>query len=608
MIPDVTVIIPTWNRLEWLKQSINSVLNQEGVLVDILVLNNGCTDGTREWLDSLTHEKIRVLHSPTNIRTYGNMYNVRDIRGRYVVPFTDDDVMLPGALARKVAVMDVDPSLGFIYSRCRYMDANGIDKGVWHMGIHIDRHLPRGAASFDSLFVADYVPMPSTLMRSDMYEKVMDHACDERFAPASDWAMWLYAVYLGYDAAYLYEPTVSLRIHQGQDTNVTGMKDGGFNKAHMEIWRYWMIESPAQYRPMTKQWEMMRESIISVTPPEALSYRLDELEALKRSVAPTLSVAIIVKNEQKNIRRCLGSVVNLADQVVVVDTGSTDHTRSIATGYHPKVEVHDFEWTNNFSEARNFAMDKCSSDWVLALDADEGIDRESYNLIREAIEDQRYDMYESVMRHHYLDGRIAILDGKIEEDETGFYSDARCTRLARNTRSIHWTGWIHEALTGKGARVGKSPFVIHHYGRMDSEREFSKRMIYLDLAMREHQDKPDDARCLFNYLMQANVAKDWDRMLHVAEIYIQRGGHVPAQVAAMVGEAMQHSGRLEEAVNYYALALVATPHDPYTLTRMASALAMRGEIEEAKGFLRESVEAVPTFTPAAEMLRELGDP
>ena len=596
---DVTIILPTYNRLPWLKESLASIWGQ-GVPVQLIVIDNGCTDGTGEWLDSVGWiGDVIVKHLPENTRLSNLMYQPGDIHGKYVVLFTDDDIMLPGALAKKTAMLDANPALGFVYSRCRWMDADGNDGGLYHMGLDINYDLPARAADFRFMFHCDHVAMPSAMIRREALLQVVEAP---GAGPAGDWQLWLSMLANGWQAGYLWEPTVKLRFHDGQETKLS-LKDGAFTQGHLAIWRYWMIESPVQHRPSAREWSLMRSNLISVTPPELMKDALVEFDDLHRMVQPTLSIALIVKDEERNMERCLGSIQGLWDQLVIVDTGSTDKTKEIAQLLG--AEVYDFEWTGNFAEARNYAMSKCVCDWILFLDADEAVYGDSHEIIRDAISSEQYDMYKSVMKHHYHDGRMAILDGKVECENGEYYSLAECKRLTRRKPGVHWVGRIHEAMTETGVRLGRSEFVIHHYGRMDTEREFTKRMIYLDIAMREHQDKPDDARCLFNYLMQANVAHDWGRMLDIAEIYIKRGGRVHAQISAMVGEAMHHAGRLEEAVNYLALSLTSDPHEPWTLSRMAAVLIDRGEIEEARSFLQTAIEESPAFMPAQEMLQAL---
>src|SRR5205823_1109121 len=82
-----------------------------------------------------------------------------------------------------------------------------------------------------------------------------------------------------------------------------------------------------------------------------------------------LSVCLIVKNEERFLAQSLKSVREIAQQIVVVDTGSTDRTVEIAKEFG--AEVHSFTWCDDFSAARNVALEHATGDWVLALDADE---------------------------------------------------------------------------------------------------------------------------------------------------------------------------------------------------------------------------------------------
>ncbi len=93
-----------------------------------------------------------------------------------------------------------------------------------------------------------------------------------------------------------------------------------------------------------------------------------------------LSVAIIAKNEEQHITRCLESVKQIADEIVVVDTGSTDSTKEIALQYTDKVFEHP--WENSFSIARNQSIDYCTQDWILLLDCDEELPEETQKALK----------------------------------------------------------------------------------------------------------------------------------------------------------------------------------------------------------------------------------
>lgn len=97
-----------------------------------------------------------------------------------------------------------------------------------------------------------------------------------------------------------------------------------------------------------------------------------------------LSICIICKNEEQNIEKCLASFQNTGFEIIVVDTGSTDHTKEIALEYTPN--VYDFEWCDDFSEAKNFAISKASNDVVMVIDSDEYLDQINLDVLKRLIE------------------------------------------------------------------------------------------------------------------------------------------------------------------------------------------------------------------------------
>lgn len=100
----------------------------------------------------------------------------------------------------------------------------------------------------------------------------------------------------------------------------------------------------------------------------------------------TISLCMIVKNEEKLLARCLDSVADLMDEIIIVDTGSTDQTKAVARKYTDK--VYDFEWVDDFSVARNYSFSKATMDYIYTADADEVLDetnREGFAKLKEII-------------------------------------------------------------------------------------------------------------------------------------------------------------------------------------------------------------------------------
>ena len=94
----------------------------------------------------------------------------------------------------------------------------------------------------------------------------------------------------------------------------------------------------------------------------------------------TVSLCMIVKNEERILRRCLDSIVDLVDEVVIVDTGSEDATKQIAEEYG--AAIYDFKWIDDFSAARNYAFSKATKEYIYSADADEVLDEENRNRFR----------------------------------------------------------------------------------------------------------------------------------------------------------------------------------------------------------------------------------
>lgn len=147
----------------------------------------------------------------------------------------------------------------------------------------------------------------------------------------------------------------------------------------------------------------------------------------------TLSLCMIVKNEEEVIGRCLDCIKDIVDEIIVVDTGSTDSTKAIVSEYTDM--VYDFEWIDDFSSARNFSFSKASKDYIMWLDADDIIleeDRKKLLYIKES-----------------LDTSIDIVMAKynVSFDENGkpllsYYRE----RLFRRSSGCRWVDPIHEVI------------------------------------------------------------------------------------------------------------------------------------------------------------------
>ncbi|WP_019907389.1 glycosyltransferase [Thermoanaerobacter indiensis] len=198
----------------------------------------------------------------------------------------------------------------------------------------------------------------------------------------------------------------------------------------------------------------------------------------------TLSLCLITKDEEKNIARCINSVKDIVDEIVVVDTGSKDKTVEIAKKIGAKVIP--VKWENDFSKARNIAIENATGDWILFLDADEEIKKEDVDKIRPLLNDDTIEAY----IFKFVNYTGANLGSGITEVHYNY-------RLFRNNGKLKYIYPVHENL--KNVEENRSPIAkkvdvtILHYGYLSNIRaEKNKTERYIKLISKYLEKHPDD--------------------------------------------------------------------------------------------------------------------
>jgi glycosyltransferase involved in cell wall biosynthesis len=236
------------------------------------------------------------------------------------------------------------------------------------------------------------------------------------------------------------------------------------------------------------------------------------MEIDKAAKKGALSLCMIVKNEEQHLTRCLLSVKPAVDEMIVVDTGSTDSTKDIARAFGAK--VFDFPWTNDFSEARNFSLSKAFGDWILVLDADEVISVLDYASIEKIVKKKvsKPAAYTLVTRNYTNEvnskGWVAN-DRKYlrEEAGTGWFPSAK-VRLFANDKRIQFQNPVHEFVEGSlekaGIEIKASDIPVHHYGRFDKDKILAKGKEYFLLGKKKIDQMKDDIKALKELAIQAS--------------------------------------------------------------------------------------------------------
>ncbi|MBP5245046.1 MAG: glycosyltransferase family 2 protein [Clostridia bacterium] len=294
----------------------------------------------------------------------------------------------------------------------------------------------------------------------------------------------------------------------------------------------------------------------------------------------TFSLCMIVKNEEKTLERCLESVKGVFDEIIIVDTGSFDKTKLIASEFTDK--IYDYAWNENFSDARNYSFSKAKGDYIMWLDADDvvdGAEREKLVYLKETASGKT-DVY--MMKY------AAAFDANGKETFT-YYRE----RLLKRERNFKWKGFVHEVITPSG-NVEFCDITVKHLPPEDESKDPARnlrmyenyiskggildaRQKYYYARELYYNGRKDKAAAVFEDFLRDKNAWPPDKLGAVYTLYDiyekdnpEKAGDALAkgltgeclapQLFCLAGDRMLARGRLPEAVLWYKTALLC-PED-----------------------------------------------
>jgi tetratricopeptide (TPR) repeat protein len=299
-----------------------------------------------------------------------------------------------------------------------------------------------------------------------------------------------------------------------------------------------------------------------------------------------LSLCLIVCDEEELLPGCLAAAAPVADEIVVVDTGSTDRSASIAADSGACV-LH-LPWTESFADARNAALDAALGDWVLFLDADEHLVRERALEIRELLGRGGRDAFLFPMFNLTGDGSTSTTHPAL--------------RLWRNRPTYRYEGRIHERLVGlpldRPERFELVDIPVVHHGYLArvvaDRRKTARNLALLQLEAREAPGPYTSFNLGSEYLRLA----DWPRAAeHLDEAWLaicgepewESIGFAPL-LAVRAGRARRELGRLEAARGLLGVALERLPDYTDLVYELAACAVAAGDRAEAERLLKRCLE------------------
>jgi tetratricopeptide (TPR) repeat protein len=353
---------------------------------------------------------------------------------------------------------------------------------------------------------------------------------------------------------------------------------------------------------------------------------------------------MIVKDEEKFVGKCILSVKPFVDEIVVADTGSKDNTQAIALALGAK--VFQYRWGDDFSQARNFSLEKATKDWILVLDADENLSQGDLARIKSLLSSGEGDAFSFIQRNYYKDKEKGALDISSLNDTypeskpyPGWFP-SELVRLFRNHKGYLFSGRVHEVIEPiileRQGKILPTKIPIHHFkAEKPKAAEEAKDRLYLELGLRQIDQEPAEPKPYYevglSYLSRRdyqNAISYLERGLEIigsskkpglhrntltylilalarayceskeyekAAVFLEKAlrDHPHQELYFFQGLALTNLGRYAEAVNSYSKSLLLEPNNPESHSNLANLYAGAGMFDKAIMELQAAVRLAP---------------
>jgi GT2 family glycosyltransferase/tetratricopeptide (TPR) repeat protein/2-polyprenyl-3-methyl-5-hydroxy-6-metoxy-1,4-benzoquinol methylase len=571
-----SIIVVTHNQLHYTRQCLESLRFRTDEPFELIVVDNGSTDGSVDYLRA--QPEITLISNPDN-RGFPAAANqgMQYARGQQVLLLNNDTILTTGWLRRMLDALHSDPKIGMVgplsnsvsgpqeiavsYSDLASLDGFAWEQGRQHAGEYVDLERLVGFC---------------LLIRREVVDTI--GVLDERFGVGNfeDDDYCRRAQHAGYRTVVACDSFVH---HFGSRTFfASGLDFGGILRENEQKFRdKWAAIEPL---PQDGNLERPRE--------------FEEAEGggllLMPASRPRLSLCMIVRNNELTIRPCLESIRAWVDEMIVVDTGSTDATPQICEELG--AQVFHWAWRDDFSAARNESLKHANGEWLFWMDSDDTISAKCGEQLR------------------------ALADGPHRSNVFGYVVQVHCpgpdgdphdvtavdhVKLIRNRPELRFEHRIHEqilpAIRRAQGDVEFTDIYVLHSGSDHSaegrkrklERDF--KLLHLDLA-----ERPDHPFVLFNLGMTYADTKEhleavsW--LIRCIEVSLPQESHVSKAYALLISSLMQ-LGDLKHAALACERGRGLFPDDKELTFRHAMVAHELGDLPESVRLYHEVLD-VPT--------------
>ncbi len=551
-VPLASVIVPCFNQLEFTRHCVVALARHTRAPWELIVIDNGSTDGTADYLQGV-HDvapfRVKVITNPEN-RGFPIACNqgLKEARGEHLVLLNNDTVVTDAWLNQLVALAASNPKIGMVGPVSNYASPPQLVEEVTYKDLDAMHR-------FATRWRAQHLGQWRTVEKLSGFCLLLKHqvleaigGLDERFGLGffDDDDLALRARRAGFELAIAHDLFIH---HFGSRTFVGAGIDAEklLEENQGRFAEKWgLAEGKGQGR---------RVALRPWSPPERAT-------ATQR---PKVSLTMIVRNEESNLPACLESARDIFDEIVIVDTGSTDRTVEIAQSFGAR--VFDFVWVDDFAAARNTALARATGDYAFWLDADDVLDPAERVKLK------------SLLDNLGSEGEAAyVVRCACDPDNEGGGGQTVVDhiRLFPLRADVRWTYRVHEQILPSLRRadvpVRWTEVTVRHTGYTDVA--LRRRKLDRDEAILKEElaERPNDPFVLFNLGSIAIERQDW----RAAIGYLRKSlaGSAPTdsitrKLYALIARGHQMLGELSEALAACASGLAVDPDDAELLFREA---------------------------------------
>jgi O-antigen biosynthesis protein len=322
----------------------------------------------------------------------------------------------------------------------------------------------------------------------------------------------------------------------------------------------------------------------------------------------SVSVCMIVKDEAQHLPSALLSVKGFADEIIVVDTGSSDRTADIARLFGAR--LFSFPWNGSFSDARNFSLSQASGDWIFILDADEVLAASDLAPLTALVKRTVSPAAFSIVTRNYTDEitrkNWSANAGEYHAEERGRgWTPSEKVRLFPNDSRVRFDGAVHELLELSLMRCA-IPIIacdvpVHHYGKLDAARNLEKHERYYQLGLKKMNQTGGTIEALTELAVQATELKRYREAENLWQKVLQAR---PESVDARFNLGYLHlsQGDYRKARRYAIEAAELVPAMKEAAFNLAKCDFFLGALPEALSRCEEMLQNVPDYPPALSLL------